>query len=484
MSAKRVFLACVAGLLGLGSSSLVVPSTALALRAGFGQADITPQPDGDNPVWLAGYGPNRAATAVHDPLFVRCVVLEHENQRVALISVDSIGLQLPDVQRIRDLLPEYSYVLVSSTHNHEAPDVIGIWGQTPFQRGTDDAYLQLLVERAAGAVRDAEQQLHPVEAQFGTAEDETLVRDSRLPHVKDGVLRTLRLTNTSTGQTAGLIVQWNCHPESMGSRNTQLTADFPWATIEWLHERHGCPIVYLTGTVGGLMTPPHDRIRNDEGEVLREGDFEYTRRYGEEVGKLADQALAAGRPITLTPFQVSSTRVAVPVRNPFYRAARALGVLRRPGRVWMGDPDQLGETVRLVNASKPTAVETEVACLRLGELHVACIPGEIYPELVYGKFQEPADPAADYPDAALEPSVASLIPQAPWMLVGLANDEIGYIIPRRQWDQESPYAYGRNRSQYGEINSCGPDTAAVIMQALAKTIAAHADQSATDAIAP
>ena len=26
------------------------------------------------------------------------------------------------------------------------------------------------------------------------------------------------------------------------------------------------------------------------------------------------------------------------------------------------------------------------------------------------------------------------------MIVGLANDEIGYIIPKRQWDEKAPFA--------------------------------------------
>ncbi|MCH5372356.1 MAG: hypothetical protein JJ992_00140, partial [Planctomycetes bacterium] len=42
------------------------------------------------------------------------------------------------------------------------------------------------------------------------------------------------------------------------------------------------------------------------------------------------------------------------------------------------------------------------AYLRLGELDVAAIPGELYPELVYGEFQDPVDPGADFPDAPLE----------------------------------------------------------------------------------
>ena len=37
--------------------------------------------------------------------------------------------------------------------------------------------------------------------------------------------------------------------------------------------------------------------------------------------------------------------------------------------------------------------------LRLGELEVAAIPGEIYPELVLGKVVDPAEKGADFPDA-------------------------------------------------------------------------------------
>ena len=46
------------------------------------------------------------------------------------------------------------------------------------------------------------------------------------------------------------------------------------------------------------------------------------------------------------------------------------------------------------------------------------------------------------------------------MVVGLANDEIGYVIPRSQWDAKAPFAYGRSEDQYGEVNSTGPQAAA------------------------
>ena len=45
---------------------------------------------------------------------------------------------------------------------------------------------------------------------------------------------------------------------------------------------------------------------------------------------------------------------------------------------------------------------------------------------------------------------------------GLANDEIGYIIPKSEWDEKPPYLFGSSKPVYGEINSVGPDTAGVI----------------------
>jgi len=76
----------------------------------------------------------------------------------------------------------------------------------------------------------------------------------------------------------------------------------------------------------------------------------------------------------------------------------------------------------------------------LADKFLAAIPGEISPELVYGQFQDPADPAADFPDAPLEPHVSELVTCKHRFLLGLANDETGYLIPRRQWDAKAPYA--------------------------------------------
>lgn len=444
------------------------PATAAEpLLAGFAEVDITPAIVKGQPVYLAGYGMNRRATGVHDPIMARTVVLASGGERIALVSVDLIGMQYPAVKELRSRLPEFRYVMVSSTHNHEGPDVIGIWGRGPFHRGVNEAYLELVVDKVVAAVKQAASVLQPVTAAYGTARDETLVNDSRQPIVKDGVLRVVRLNKAGGTTPAMLLVQWNCHPEALGSRNTLLTADFPHATVAALKKRYGCDVLYLTGAVGGLLAPPRGGIVKDAaGNELKEGDYEYARVYGEQVAALAGQAIDSAEPLGLAPFVVSAKTIAVPVENSLYRLARAVGVVRRPATIWTGNFQQFGDPMTQETRSQPSAVESEVAYLRLGELHVACIPGEIYPELVYGQFQEPADPGADFPDAPLEPTVASLMPGKKWLLLGLANDELGYIIPKRQWDKVAPYCYGKETGQYGEINSCGAQVAPILMTAL------------------
>lgn len=461
--------------LGLAMFGLAATVQAGEFRVGFAEADITPKIDDPaHPVWLAGYGPGRQATGVHDPLYVRAIVLADGEQKIAIACADLIGLQYPAVQKIRAALKDYAYVLVSSTHSHEGPDVIGIWGKTFTNRGVDDAYLQLVIDKTVAAIRAAEKSLSPAKAAYGTAIDETLLGDSRKPDVRDGVLRALKFTN-SEGKLLGIFVQWNCHPEALGSKNKLLTADFVWATVERLKKQHACPVMYVSGAVGGLMAPPDHRVKDANGKELEEGDFEYARVYGEAVADLTSKAVESAEPITLTPFKVSAKTIGVLVNNPYYRAARALGVVQRSGKVWTGDPEKPGDQITVANANERTAVETEVGYVKLGQLDLAAIPGEIYPELIYGKYPEKAEDGVDFPKAELEPALVDILPSKKWMMVGLANDEIGYIIPLRQWDNVPPYAYGRKTSQYGEINSCGSDVAPIIMQALKRRVAEAAE---------
>jgi hypothetical protein len=114
--------------------------------------------------------------------------------------------------------------------------------------------------------------------------------------------------------------------------------------------------------------------------------------------------------------------------------------------------------------------ETEVALIELGELWIACIPGELYPEIAVGGIENPE--GADYRVAPVEvPPLRSAMTGRVNMMVNLANDALGYIIPKSEWDARRPYLYGAKEDTYGEIVSAGPDTARLVHGALMELFA-------------
>jgi hypothetical protein len=437
------------------------------LQAGFAERDITPHVK-EKTVFMAGFGHNRKATGVHDPLKARAVVFQHGTEKIALVSIDLIGFFHPRVQSVRQRLPGFSYVLVSSTHNHEGPDTLGLWGASPFKSGVDAEYLAAVEKQIVAAVKAADADRKTVRPRIGSARAPELLHDGREPYVKHDELVALEFRDQEDKPT-GLIVQWNCHPETLGDKNTLLSADFVGATVKALHEKHRCPVMYLTGTVGGLMTSLHVEIKSPDGKVLNDGTFEKTERYGELLAEVADRALKAAQPVKLTPLQARQQQVFLPLDNKLYLLARQLGVVEREAYLWSGDLYK-ADPAKEAKADKPFCLRTEVAWLRLGDLDMAAIPGEIYPELVLDKVQDPVDPGADFPDAAIEPAIYEQLRGPHRMLIGLAGDEIGYIIPKRQWDEKAPFCYGRKKSQYGEINSLGPDSAPLLCRAFQELV--------------
>ncbi len=443
---------------------LVLPLRAAEpqLSVGFAEADISPTL-GKKPVYMAGFGSNRTATKIHDPIMARAVVLSDGTKTLVFVSVDLVGFFLPNVDNIRKELKGIDHLIVSSTHNHEGPDTVGLWGASPFQSGVAPEYVKGIEQTIVKIVGAVAKSLVPARAKIGTANAPELINDNRLPVVKHDELVAIRFEAVTGGKHLGILVQWNCHPETLDDKNREITADFVGYTVGYLKKKHGCPAAYFTGTVGGLMTSLKVPLKNDKGESLKDGTFEKAEAFGTALGKVADKALSATVEAKLVPFDLRVRTILVPVENGLYKLAKTAGVLNRPMYSWPSgaSPKEWEETT---DVTKPVAVKTEVAYLKLGELDIAAIPGEIYPELVLGKVQDPPDAGADFPDAPVEPAIYAPLKGKFKMILGLANDELGYFIPKRQWDVEKPYCYKLKSSQYGEVNSCGPDTAKVICE--------------------
>ena len=133
----------------------ISPALQAAYQAAFGVPGVA---NHTNPVYMAGFGNNRQATGYHDRLWARGVVLDRKGKRVAIVAVDLIGYFKNEIDTIRGLVSPSSnvdFVLVASTHQHEGPDTLGIWGANELSSGIDYGYLDFVNATVADCIDEA-----------------------------------------------------------------------------------------------------------------------------------------------------------------------------------------------------------------------------------------------------------------------------------------------------------------------------------------
>ncbi len=399
--------------------------------------------------WIAGFHNRRAANGVHDSLWARTVVFDDGTSRIAMISLDAIGFFHDDVIKIREKIPHdlgIDYCMVSSNHDHEAPDLLGIWGKSPFKNGINREYRQMVIDNAVLSLKKAVADLESVTLYFARDENsaQKLIKDTRLPQVFDPGIRLIH-AKKEDGTTKGVLVTWANHPETLWSKNLLLTSDFPHFFRQGMEEKLGGTCVYFNGAVGGLMTthPSLEIIHPLTGEKLSEGSFKKAEAEGMILTEIAVKALQNPLDsIKSGKIKLEAKTFAIPFDNSMFRLAAVIGVLDRGMSGWW-------------------KMRTEIAAWSLGPASFLTIPGEIYPEIVNGGVEAPG--GQDFEIEPVEtPPLRSMMPGKFKFIIGLANDEIGYIIPKSEWDNKKPWIYNPEKDSYGEENSMGPETAPLI----------------------
>lgn len=134
---RRRFLGCTAVaaggiLLPAAAASRLAPAAlggqASPLRAGAAVADITP------PVGASLKGPiagNGVVKAIHDPLRARCLALDDGRVRLAICVCDATMIWQRSMDRAKRLVEERTglpagSILISASHSHAAPRIIGM----------------------------------------------------------------------------------------------------------------------------------------------------------------------------------------------------------------------------------------------------------------------------------------------------------------------------------------------------------------------
>jgi hypothetical protein len=157
---------------------------------------------------MAGFDNDRRATGVHDDTWARGVVLESRGKKIALFVLDAIGYFNNEVQTIRTLVDPglgIDSINVTSTHVHEGPDTMGLWGRDQLTTGVDLGYLRrlrVLVTLDDDAMAN-EMRGHLLDARSATPSLETLVHallpEKFVDHTHADAILTL--TNQLGGET-------------------------------------------------------------------------------------------------------------------------------------------------------------------------------------------------------------------------------------------------------------------------------------------
>ncbi|MFN8711142.1 MAG: LamG-like jellyroll fold domain-containing protein [Planctomyces sp.] len=152
-----------------------VTEAASALKAGAAVIDITPQ---RLPVLVNGGMVSRTVDKVVAKLHARAIVLDNDQERIALVVVDSCMIGKAVLDDAKHLAAKRTKIrpermMISATHTHSAPSSMACLGTE-----MDTDYVVFLRERLAEVIALAEKNLEPAEAGWSVrnAADYTALR--------------------------------------------------------------------------------------------------------------------------------------------------------------------------------------------------------------------------------------------------------------------------------------------------------------------
>ncbi len=451
---------------------------------GFSSVEIEIPENPQTPLYIAGYMSGEEFSDILDrqcanAVWLGCSAADGaENGGMLLIGVDCVGLASDTVDRIRDGLSEFaaetgcSSIAVYATHTHAGIDTLGLWG--PYgQQGKNAEFVDNVITAAVAAAKAAYEDRSAGSLYYGQTEAENMQYDSRYPLVYDENMHQLRFVPDDSAYNGIRLVFFAAHAESLRGDNLLISRDFPGVMADVIKEKCGDDMLFIPGAIGGLiMTPEIYDSAMDDGSP----------DYHVENCRMTGQVLA--RMILYIPEHLETPvapRIAyaetdfdVPLDNTAFLLYKFLGILRN-------------ESGRGSDSETGYYLASRCAAIRFGDgITAALIPGEIFPELVY----EDTDFAmAGTGYELLEETFPSLSRLAErydcgtLLIGGLCNDELGYILPPRDFmvNPDLPYldkiVDESGENHYEETNSAGIRTAQVLFAAMEEVFAVLAEQN-------
>ena len=382
--------------------------------AGAATCDITPKnPEG---ILLGGFDFGRSCEGVRDPIYARALVLSDGNSPLVIVTreaarrraralLDLVGLSPVRTRRIRALLTREhpDSILLVSTHNHQSPDTIGLWGPAlfdvlPYRTGLDHGYMTFLEERIVDCVKQALEQARPARLHLASGEfdkNDRWIHNERTK-TRDRTLRVVHLADENQAAIATLI-QHACHPETLWKSNRLISADFCGVCCRRVESRVGGVALYANGALGAMVSAALD------WETPSDRREEFVQKLGNALGAAAVRLVdrAKKKEAENPGIKIKRSRVRFRARdNRLFNLVHALGVVE--SREFDED------------------LVSEVSFVRLGPASITALPGEAAP--------------------ALGLEILRRVPGSPKLLFCLANDELGYLLPP-EFFHDPAYAY-------------------------------------------
>jgi hypothetical protein len=398
--------------------------------------------------FIGGFGPLRPALDIHDPISARALVLVKGGEYLAFVTLDVVGLGSPRIDPARAALVADGFdgdrLIVSSSHNHQGPDTMGLWGD-PYDfadpvTGIDPDYSARVTAAIEQAVRDAAAAMEPVDlrigavamrdrspwfnsAEFGgknpTSRTHGMVHDIRDPVVVSD--QVLAVSGAGANGTVFTLTSWSGHPEVRGSHNNDISADWVGVTRSVLEAELGGVALHLPESLGGMMSALGTDLPlvTDEGidvvqlctaaEVIApddagcfgkaEGDprtdadgdsvpvwaprnsWEFVTSHGWHIARAAIAALEDGIPMQATPIRVEVETFHVAIENVAYQLLGASGIFDLGFEDAVTDPRLCPE----VGDDAPGGcIANRTFRVQMGPLTLITAPGELLPELFWG----------------------------------------------------------------------------------------------------
>lgn len=425
----------------------VSASLALAYEDRFGEAKAVNHSD---PIFMAGFGNNRQATGYNDRLWARGVVIDGRGGRIALVALDLIGYFNNQIDIARAMVgDDVDYLIVQSSHTHEGPDTLGIWGPDELTTGVDGGYLDFVNDAIADCVAEATANLRPARVKsvttssaglstgmrqdddgYGVADQKVLAGDDILSpetngRIVDPNLVVLQFTERKKAkEVIATIVNFGSHPEVLWSQNTLLTSDFPHYVRERLEQEYGGTAIWVSGALGVLQGPDRIDITEDGvNPVLPRRSFQFAEVHGRQLAERAISAIdhKPGHPAPVVAF-ARENPVPVYLENSFFRFFFAIGVLGNGRTLYTdGAPDTsvgfpFPPPFDVIPQALGDDLQTEVGAARIGDAGLIVVPTELDPQI-----------GMQYR--------AAMTGVRDKLIVGLGNDHIGYQVLQGKFDQ-------------------------------------------------